>query len=293
MRSDVQERLPEWIRVKVNKGLNRQKVTTDLRNRGLVTVCEEAKCPNLAECWHQKTATFMIMGENCTRACRFCAIGTDKPLPLNIFEPKEVAESAFSMELNYVVVTSVARDDLPDEGARHFAETIKAIREKLPQVGIEVLTPDFNGKQDLLEIVLDALPTVFNHNLETCERLSPKIRGRAKYKRSLKVLSNAKNYAKERILTKSGIMVGLGETDDEVVQCIDDLYNSQVDILTIGQYLRPSSKHALVNRYVTPQQFLRWKEYALDKGFKAVASNPMVRSSYKAGDLVAQQLKKQ
>ena len=292
MENNVKARLPNWIRVKVNRGKNRRQVTHELRHRGLVTVCEEAKCPNLAECWHQKTATFMIMGANCTRACRFCAIGTAPPSRLNPKEPEEVAESAFNMGLKYVVVTSVARDDLLDEGAHHFAQTIRALKKKLPEMtGIEVLTPDFNGKENLLEIVLNERPTVFNHNLETCERLSPRIRGRAKYRRSLDVLKNAKNFLGKDILTKSGIMVGLGENNQEVFQCIDDLYNAQVDILTIGQYLRPSPKHEPVHRYVFPQQFLNWKKYADEKGFKAVASGAMVRSSYKAGDLVGQQLK--
>ena len=293
MKPNIAERLPQWVKIKINRGICRKQIHQDLRQRNLVTVCEEAKCPNLAECWHKGTATFMIMGSDCTRACRFCAIGANKPKPLDSNEPEQVAQSALTMQLKYVVVTSVARDDLPDEGAEHFAQTIFALKKVLPKAGIEVLTPDFNGKENLLKIVTDALPTVFNHNLETCQRLSPRIRGRAKYRRSLQVLQNAKKFSQEAFLTKSGIMVGLGETDQEVITCIDDLYDSGVDILTIGQYLRPSAKHEVVHRYVKPEQFVQWKEYAFNKGFKAVASAPMVRSSYKAGELVEKQIKKQ
>jgi lipoyl synthase len=239
------ERLPEWIRVKVHTGNNRKEVESELRDLHLNTVCEEAKCPNLAECWHERTATFMLMGSNCTRACRFCAIGYDKPSPLDPDEPARVATAAAKMGLDYVVITSVARDDLPDEGAAHFAETVGKVREKLPNSGIEILTPDFNGRTELIQVVLNAMPTVFNHNLETCERLSPPVRGRAKYRRSLKV-----------------------------------------HILTIGQYLPPSRKHWKLKRYVKPEKFDEWAAYAKKIGFKAVASSPMVRSSYKAGELI-------
>lgn len=280
------DRLPEWIRVKVHTGNNRKDVENELRDLQLNTVCEEAKCPNLAECWHQRTATFMLMGSNCTRACRFCAIGYEKPAPLDSEEPNRVATAAEKMKLEYVVITSVARDDLPDEGAAHFAETVLKVREKLPKAGIEILTPDFNGRKELIQVVLDAVPTVFNHNLETCERLSPPVRGRAKYRRSLKVLEDAKEMSNGLVLTKSGIMVGLGETDEEVLDCINDLYASKVDILTIGQYLPPSRKHWKLKRYVSPEKFSEWADYAKKLGFKSVASSPMVRSSYKAGDLV-------
>lgn len=288
-----QKRLPEWIRVKVNRGGNRDELSNELRDRKLNTVCEEAKCPNLAECWHERTATFMLLGVNCTRACRFCAIGYDKPEPPDPNEPGNVAETAEKMDLEYVVITSVARDDLEDEGSDQFAKTIRAVREKLPTAGIEVLTPDFNGKEDLIRMTLDAMPTVFNHNLETCERLSPPIRGRAKYRRSLEVLKNAKEWSQGKVLTKSGIMVGLGESDEEVIECINDLYAANVDILTIGQYLPPSRKHWKLDRYVRPEQFEEWKEYAEKLGFNAVASGPMVRSSYKAGQLIKAKLEEQ
>ncbi|MCM8534589.1 MAG: lipoyl synthase [Lentisphaeraceae bacterium] len=287
------ERLPEWIRVKVHTGSNRQDVHNDLRDLKLNTVCEEAKCPNLAECWHERTATFMLMGNNCTRACRFCAIGYDKPEALDSEEPGRVAEASARMNLEYVVITSVARDDLPDQGASHFASTITEVRKRLPNAGIEILTPDFNGRTELIQTVLDATPTVFNHNLETCERLSPPVRGRAKYRRSLKVLEDAKNMSNGKVLTKSGIMVGLGETDEEVLDCINDLYNAKVDILTIGQYLPPSRKHWKLKRYVKPEKFEEWAKYAEEIGFNAVASSPMVRSSYKAGRLVEAKLKEQ
>ena len=288
-----QKRLPEWMRIKVNKGGNRKELSEELRDRKLNTVCEEAKCPNLAECWHERTATFMLLGVNCTRACRFCAIGYDKPLPPDPEEPMNVAETSEKMGLEYVVITSVARDDLEDEGAGQFADTIRAVRSKLPTAGIEVLTPDFNAKEPLIRQVLEAMPTVFNHNLETCERLSPPVRGRAKYKRSLDVLRNAKEWSQGKVLTKSGIMVGLGETDEEVIQCIHDLYDANVDILTIGQYLPPSRKHWKLDRYVRPEQFNEWKEYAEKLGFSAVASGPMVRSSYKAGKLIDKKLLEQ
>ena len=294
MESEVStKRLPEWIRVKVRSGTNRQEVEKDLSDLKLNTVCAEAKCPNLAECWHQRTATYMLMGNDCTRACRFCAIGYAKPKPLDEGEPARVAEAAARMGLEYVVVTSVARDDLPDEGAGHFAQTIKEIRLRLPNAGIEILTPDFNGRKDLIQTAVDAMPTVFNHNLETCERLSPAVRGRAKYRRSLQVLEDAKTLSKGTVLTKSGIMVGLGETDEEVIQCIDDLYAAKVDILTIGQYLPPSRKHWKLKRYVRPEKFDEWAEYAKSIGFNAVASSPMVRSSYKAGELVNAKLVEQ
>jgi lipoic acid synthetase len=287
------ERLPEWIRVKVHSGTNRQSVQNDLKELQLNTVCEEAKCPNLAECWHQGTATYMLMGNDCTRACRFCAIGYNKPAPLDPEEPKRVAEAAARAGLSYVVVTSVARDDLPDEGAGHFAHTVREIRSRLPQAGIEILTPDFNGRPELIQVVLDSMPTVFNHNLETCERLSPPVRGRAKYRRSLKVLEDAKSMSNGQILTKSGIMVGLGETDEEVQDCMRDLYSSGVDILTIGQYLPPSRKHWKLKRYVHPDKFNDWATYATELGFGSVASSPMVRSSYKAGELVDKKVKEQ
>ena len=287
------ERLPEWIRVKVHTGSNRKNVENDLKELQLNTVCEEAKCPNLAECWHQGTATYMLMGSNCTRACRFCAIGYEKPEPLDPAEPLRVAEAAARAALNYVVITSVARDDLPDEGAAHFAETVREVRKRLPNAGIEILTPDFNGRKELIQVVLDSMPTVFNHNLETCERLSPPIRGRAKYRRSLKVLEDAKEMSNGLVLTKSGIMVGMGETDEEVHDCINDLYNSGVDILTIGQYLPPSRKHWKLKSYVHPDQFDDWAKYAKELGFKSVASSPMVRSSYKAGSLVEDKIRQQ
>ena len=288
-----QLRLPEWMRVKVHTGHRRQETAAALGELKLNTVCEEAKCPNLAECWHQHSATYMLMGKNCTRACRFCAIGYARPETLDPEEPERVAEAAERMGLEYVVVTSVARDDLPDEGAAHFAATVRALRARLPKAGIEILTPDFSGRLECIQVVVDSVPTVFNHNLETCERLTPPVRGRARYHRSLQVLADAKRLSNGTVLTKSGIMVGLGETDEEVLDCMRDLRAAGVDILTIGQYLPPSRKHWKLKRYVRPEQFESWKALGEAMGFGAVASGPMVRSSYKAGLLVDVKLKEQ
>ncbi|MEN9361806.1 MAG: hypothetical protein RL095_3341 [Verrucomicrobiota bacterium] len=288
-----QLRLPEWMRVKVHTGHRRQETAAALGELKLNTVCEEAKCPNLAECWHQHSATYMLMGKNCTRACRFCAIGYDRPETLDPEEPQRVAEAAERMGLEYVVVTSVARDDLPDEGAAHFAATVRALRARLPKAGIEILTPDFSGRLECIQTVVDSVPTVFNHNLETCERLTPPVRGRARYRRSLQVLADAKRLSGGTVLTKSGIMVGLGESDEEVLDCMRDLRDAGVDILTIGQYLPPSRKHWKLKRYVRPELFESWKALGEAMGFGAVASAPMVRSSYKAGALVEGKLKEQ
>lgn len=244
-------------------------------------------CPNLNECWHRRTATFMIMGDACTRNCKFCAVKHNPaPLPLDADEPERIAEAAARMELKYVVVTSVTRDDLPDGGAAHFAAVIRALRDRLPETGIEVLTPDFNADRQALTTVLDALPTVFNHNVETVERLSTQIRSRANYRRSLEVLSMAREIGKGAIPVKSGIMAGLGETDEEIVQTIKDLYAAGARILTVGQYLPPSGAHWPLARYAEPEKFEQWRELALEIGFEFVASAPMVRSSYNAGELL-------
>ncbi len=279
------KRLPHWIRVKVRDGKNRNEVQELIEKEQLNTVCQSAKCPNIAECWDRKSATFMILGDRCTRACAFCAIHSFRPEPVDLGEPERVADAVTKLDLNYVVVTSVDRDDLPDKGADHFVNTINAIRNRLPDIGIEVLTPDFKGKQYLIKRVVDMKPKVFNHNVETCERLTPAIRSGGRYQRSLSVLSTAKNLAVGATAVKSGIMVGLGETDAEVEQSIIDIFNTGTDILTIGQYLPPSSSHWLLDRYVTPEQFESWAEFAKQVGFKAVASSPMVRSSYRAEEL--------
>ncbi len=278
-------KLPPWIRVKVGAGAGRDEVSGILDRLQLNTVCSSARCPNLGECWHRKTATFMIMGNECTRNCKFCAVDSNcSPVPLEVDEPQRIAEAAKAMGLKYVVVTSVTRDDLPDGGAAHFAAVIHALRHALPNTGVEVLTPDFNEDIDALKIVLDAKPTVFNHNLETVRRLSKQIRSKANYERSLQVLSNAVEIG-NGIPVKSGLMVGMGEHDDEVVTAIRDLRRAGVSILTIGQYLPPTGEHWPLERYVTPETFALWKELALNEGFKFVASAPLVRSSYNAAEL--------
>lgn len=278
---------PSWIRVKLpnnpvfwdTKGL--------IEDLDLVTVCEEAQCPNRWECWGQGTATFMIAGDRCTRACGFCAVDTRKPLPLSTTEPTRVAEATTRLDLNHVVITAVARDDLKDGGACHFANTINEVRAKNPGLTIEVLVPDFNEKDDALWVVMEAAPHIFNHNIETVARLTPLVRSRAKYDRSMHVLKRAKEMAREmgnKCATKSGIMLGLGEKEDEVIQTMDDLLAHDVTVLTMGQYLRPSEKHLPVVEYIEPEQFDRLREIALEKGFRHVASGPLVRSSYHAAD---------
>lgn len=252
---------------------------------GLHTVCKSAKCPNIHECWGHGTATLMLLGNECTRACRFCAIPAARPKRLDTDEPRRVAEAAKRMKLQHVVLTSVARDDLPDGGASIFAETIRAIRRELPGATIEVLTPDFQGDLASLAIVLDAKPDVFNHNLETVKRLQASIRPQASYGRSLAVLQAAAARA-EPPAVKSGLMVGLGETDEELMEAIRDLYQAGVRLLTIGQYLQPTRAHRPVARYVDPESFARYEAEARAIGFYGVASGPMVRSSYKAEELL-------
>lgn len=280
-------KLPPWIRVKVSCGSGRDEVSQILGQLKLNTVCSSARCPNLNECWHKRTATFMILGDQCTRNCKFCAVSHGNVLPPpDSDEPARVAEAAARMNLKYVVVTSVTRDDLPDGGAGQFAAVIKALRTVLPEAGVEVLTPDFNEDIVALKTVLDAKPTVFNHNIETVERLSTSIRSKANYRQSLQVLQNANRLCEGKIPVKSGLMVGLGETDDEVVQAILDLRKAGVSILTIGQYLPPSEKHWPLARYVEPEQFDKWGALAREAGFSFVASAPLVRSSYNAGELI-------
>lgn len=282
-----QETKPPWIKVRLPQDpvfWSTKALISDLR---LHTVCEEAQCPNRWECWSQGTATFMIAGDRCTRACGFCAIKTAKPFPLAPDEPQRVAEATRRLKLGHVVITAVARDDLPDGGAEHFAKTIEAVRELNPGIIIEILVPDFQEKDWALELVMKARPHIFNHNLETVERLTPLVRSRAKYARSLNVLRRAKELARSlgyRCATKSGLMLGLGETEAELFQAMDDLREAGVTVLTLGQYLRPSPKHLPVVSYIEPAQFELYKEIALKKGFRHVASAPLVRSSYHAAD---------
>lgn len=252
---------------------------------GLHTVCRSAKCPNMHECWGQGTATLMLLGNECTRACRFCAIPAGRPKKLDLDEPRRAADAAARMNLSHVVLTSVCRDDLPDGGSGIFADTIRAIRERLPQASIEVLTPDFQGKIDQLTTVLEARPDVFNHNLETVSRLQPVIRPQASYGRSLQVLKFVSEWPHPPAV-KSGLMVGLGETDDELRQAIQDLYANGCRLLTLGQYLQPTRAHRPVDRFMPPADFEAFAVYAKGLGFKGVASGPMVRSSYKADELL-------
>lgn len=280
--------LPPWIRVKVPCGASREHVSSTLSSLRLNTVCQGAMCPNQGECWGRGTATFMILGSRCTRNCRFCAVGqVERPEPPDPEEPGRLAEAAREMKLKYVVVTSVTRDDLPDGGAGHFAKTILAIRKAIPGAGVEVLTPDFQGREKDIATVIEAGPSVFNHNVETVERMTPLVRsGGASYRRSLGVLHAIFELAGGRIPVKSGLMVGLGERDDEIEQAIKDIRAAGATFLTIGQYLPPSKKHWPLDRYVEPAKFKEWGKLATELGFKSVASGPLVRSSYNAAELV-------
>lgn len=276
-------RLPPWIRIRFSGRGSQEKVNQLLDHHALHTVCQGAHCPNQHECFSRGVATFMILGDVCTRDCRFCAVKTGKPQVLDPDEPRRVAEAAARLTLRHVVVTSVTRDDLGDGGSAHFAATIRAIRAVLPTATIEVLTPDFQGNEKDIETVLEAAPDVFNHNLETVRRLQRIIRSSAHYERSLAVLAYvAKRSAGPGIAVKSGLMVGLGETDEEIDEAMADLRGAGVELLTIGQYLAPSASHAPVERYVTPAQFGEYARRGTAMGFRNVASGPMVRSSYMA-----------
>ena len=275
------QRKPAWIRVKAPNHPVYHETRALMRDNKLVTVCEEAACPNIGECWSQRHATMMIMGETCTRACSFCNVATGMPNPLDGDEPRRVADAVAKLGLAHVVVTSVDRDDLKDGGARHFAETITAIRAAAPATTIEVLTPDFLRKDGALEVVVEARPDVFNHNLETVPRLYPTIRPGARYYHSLRLLDRVK-LLDRTIFTKSGLMVGLGEERIEVQQVMDDLRSAEVDFLTIGQYLQPTVKHAAVARFVEPTEFEDYASLARAKGFLLVSATPLTRSSYHA-----------
>jgi lipoic acid synthetase len=276
-----QPRRPEWLRVKapVSKAYNETRKL--MRAHNLVTVCEEAACPNIGECWSQKHATMMILGSVCTRACAFCNVATGRPDLLDPHEPENVGKAVATLGLKHVVITSVDRDDLDDGGAQHFAQTISAIRAQSPDTTIEVLTPDFLRKHGAVEIVVAARPDVFNHNMETVPRLYPSIRPGARYFHSLSVLHKVKTLDPS-IFTKSGIMVGLGETDEEVGQLMDDLRSADVDFMTIGQYLQPTPKHAEVARFVTPENFTHYSKTGRSKGFLLISATPLTRSSYHA-----------
>ncbi|MFB9324850.1 lipoyl synthase [Paenibacillus aurantiacus] len=276
---------PDWLRIKLTTGGNYAEIKDMMGSKKLHTVCEEARCPNIYECWANRTATFMILGDICTRACRFCAVKTGMPTELDLEEPKRVAEAAEQMGLRHCVVTSVARDDLKDGGAMIFAETVKAIRERLPLCSVEVLIPDFMGSEESLRVVMDANPNILNHNIETVARMSDRVRAKAKYPRSIELLKRAKQM-KPNIPTKSSIMLGVGETYEEILQAMDDLRAVDVDILTLGQYLQPTPNHLPIVRYVHPDEFAQLKEEGLKRGFSHVESGPLVRSSYHAHEQV-------
>ncbi|GMK47913.1 lipoyl synthase [Paenibacillus glycanilyticus] len=272
---------PDWLKIKLTTEGNYTEIKDMMRTKTLHTVCEEARCPNIYECWSNRTATFMILGDICTRACRFCAVKTGLPTELDLQEPERVAEAAEQMGLRHCVVTSVARDDLADGGASIFAGTIKAIRERMPFTRVEVLIPDFMGNEESLKVVMDAKPDILNHNIETVERMSNRVRAKAKYRRSLELLRRAKEM-NPKIPTKSSIMLGVGETYEEVLQAMDDLRAVDCNILTLGQYLQPTPNHMPIERYVHPDEFKSLKEEGYKRGFRHVESGPLVRSSYHA-----------
>ena len=274
---------PEWIRSKIVDSQVFFQTKQVVNQNNLVTVCQEANCPNITECWSKKHATFMIMGDTCTRACAFCDVKTGKPADLDIFEPAKISNAVKDLNLKHVVITSVDRDDLDDGGSEHFYKVVKATREKNPNTSIEVLTPDFLRKGEAYKKVLAADLDVFNHNIETVPRLYTKVRPGARYFASLELLKNAKKFNK-KVFTKSGIMVGLGETKEEVIQVMDDLRSAEVDFITIGQYLQPSAKHHPLDRYYHPDEFKEFENIAKTKGFLLVSSSPLTRSSYHADE---------
>ena len=276
---------PPWLKVKAPMGANYQNIKNMLSQLNLATVCQEARCPNMGECWAAGTATFMLMGEICTRGCRFCHVKTGNPKgKIDHLEPKKVGWSISKMGLDYVVITSVNRDDRKDQGADHFGKTVEFIKENNPHLIVEILTPDFQGKTDLIHRVVDSKPDVFAHNIETVERLTPIVRDpRASYRQSLKVLDKAKKRAPE-MYTKSSLMLGFGEKDKEILQSMKDLKSTGCDVITFGQYLQPSIRHLKVAQYIEPKKFDYWKQMAEDMNFLYCASGPLVRSSYKAGE---------
>ena len=274
-------RKPAWLRAKIPGGPIYQQTTDIVRQHQLHTVCESAQCPNLGECWSRKTATIMILGNICTRSCGFCAVQTGRPTELDRDEPRRVAEAIRLMGLKHAVITSVARDELTDGGAGIWAETIRAVRAENPQTAIEVLIPDFKGRWQDLETVLAAKPDILNHNVETVPRLHKRVRPQAKYERSLEMLRRAKQAG---FVTKSGLMLGIGERDDEIAATLLDMAADRLDILTLGQYLRPSAQHLPMHRWVTPEEFAHWKKFSLENGFRVVESGPLVRSSYHADE---------
>ena len=280
---------PDWLKIKLHTDKTFASVAQIVQQHALHTICDSGKCPNKAECWSRRTATFMVLGDICTRGCRFCATATGKPLPIDAGEPERVARSISLMELKHAVITSVTRDDLPDGGASHWAAVIEAARRENPGTTIEVLIPDLGGRPESIDIVLAARPDITGHNIETVERLTPQVRSHADYRTSLAVLRHiATRDGGLRSVAKSGIMVGLGETRDEVLRAMDDLREAGVEVITLGQYLRPSRQHIAVAEYVTPKTFDFYRQEALARGFSHVASGPLVRSSYMAEQALPQ-----
>ena len=277
---------PDWLKVRLSFGPNFRELKEIMRTQSLHTVCEEAMCPNISECWESRTATFMILGRVCTRRCAYCNVSTARPGPIDPEEPVRVAEAAERMGLKHVVVTSVQRDDVPDGGAAIFVETIQRLRERIPGGNIEVLIPDFNGNDDALEAVLAARPDILNHNIEAVREIFPKVRPKGSYDRSLRLLQRAARRGGEGLLTKSGLIVGLGETTDQIGETLQDLRNQDVAIVTIGQYLRPTPHHTAVKKYYTPEEFAGFKRLGESLGIAHVESGPLVRSSYHAREQV-------
>lgn len=273
------QKKPKWLRVKLPTGKNYKHVRKLVSDNKLHTICESGNCPNMGECWGEGTATFMILGNICTRSCGFCAVATGRPLPVDWDEPEKVAESVRLMEVKHCVITSVDRDELPDGGSLIWVETVKAVRRKSPGTTMETLIPDFKGIEEQVQRIIDVAPEIVSHNIETVRRLTKEVRIQAKYDRSLAVLKQLKEGG---MRTKSGIMLGLGETEEEVIQTMEDLRSVGVDIMTIGQYLQPTTKHLPVKEFVTPEQFEKYKQIGLTKGFRFVESSPLVRSSYRA-----------
>lgn len=282
---EVTRKIPDWIKVRAHEGEEYRQLRQLVREQRLHTVCEEAHCPNIYDCWNRRTATFMILGAVCTRACRFCAVTSGRPTELDVGEPVRVAESVATLGLRHAVITSVDRDDLRDGGADVFARTIRAIRRRSPGTSVEVLTPDFQGDPDAIRTVVEARPDIFNHNTETVPRLYARIRPRAVFERSLDLLAYVKELAPDTV-TKSGVMVGLGETADELLDVFRAMRERDIDVLTVGQYLRPSAKHAPVERYYPPGEFAELKSAAVAMGFEHVEAGPLVRSSYHADEQI-------
>jgi len=273
------KRLPRWMRMKMPGGDRYMQVKEQVNTHGLHTICTSGNCPNIGECWAAGTATFMILGEICTRACKFCAVKTGKPLPVDEGEPLRLAGTIRTMGIRHAVITSVDRDDLPDKGAGFWAETIRSLKKEVPGITMETLIPDFDAIPELVQLVIDAAPEVISHNLETVERLTPQVRSRASYKKSLVVI---RQVSRSQVTSKSGIMLGLGETGKEIMQTMDDLLDNGCEVLTLGQYLQPTRAHMPVVEYIRPEQFEYYREQAVAKGFRAVESSPLVRSSYHA-----------